>query len=141
MITNLEYTSDGVGEGIFKSEFFRDDMGSDEFIVYLKDESFLDYAEECIQHFNHMSKSMIDTICKKIIAYVRENEDFELPALEKSADILHYCWFGSIEVGYTKHKISYIIQGEGDWGDCLEVVIKGGQPVYVGAEYVDNDWS
>ena len=141
MIAHLEYYEDGVGEGTFKSRFFRDDTGSDEFTVYLKDESFLAYAEECIQHFNNMPEAMIDTVCEKIIAYVRECEDFALPVLEKPADILKYCWFGSIEIGYPKHGISYIMQGEGDWGEYFEVIIKGGRPVYAGTEYDDADWS
>ena len=141
MIENLEYYEDGTGEGIFKSRFFRDETGSDEFTVYLKDETFRDYAEECIQHFNEMSESMIDAVCEKIIAYVRNDEDFDLPALEKPTDILKYCWFGSLEIGYPEHGIAYVIQGEGDWGDSFEVIIKNGQPVYAGTEYLYEDWS
>jgi TPR repeat protein len=79
--------------------------------------------------------------------YIRGNvvkqdcEDFDFPELEKTTDILNYCGFGSLEIGYPKHRISYVIQGEGDWGEYFEVIIKDSIPVYAGAEYSYEDWS
>lgn len=142
MIQNLEYDEEGIGEGTFKSRYFRDDMGEDEFTVYFKGKSFLGYAEECVQHFNALPESVINDICQKIIEYVQQDyEDFPLPAFGKPTEILNYCGFGSLEIGYPKHGIAYVIQGEGDWGDSFEVIIKNGQPVYAGTEYLYEDWS
>ena len=138
----FSYAPDGIGEGSFKSGYFKDDMGGNEFTVYIKDKSFQSYAEECIQHFNTLSESVINDICQKIVTYVEQDcEDFDLPELEKTTDILNYCGFGSLEIGYPKHRISYVIQGEGDWGEYFEVIIKDSIPVYAGAEYSYEDWS
>ena len=138
----FNYAPDGIGEGIFKSRYFRDDMGGDEFLVYIFSKDYAKYAEKCVQHFNSLPESVINDICQMIIDYVKQDyEDFPLPAFGKPTEILNYCGFGSLEIGYPKHGISYVIQGEGDWEDSFEVIIKNGQPVYAGTEYLYEDWS
>ncbi|MBR1553844.1 MAG: hypothetical protein IJ644_00450 [Oscillospiraceae bacterium] len=135
----FNYAPDGIGEGIFKSRYFRDDMGEDEFLVYIFSKNYAKYAEECIQHFNALPESVINDICQMIIDYVKQDyEDFSFPAFGKPTEILNYCGFGSLEIGYPKHGISYVIQGEGDWGEMIGFVVTEDTVTYVGKNYLPN---
>ena len=141
LIENLHYSEDGIGEGIFKSRFFRDDMGNDEFLVYIFSKDYADYAEKCIQHFNQLSDEIINVICYHIIKSAEKNQHnpaFQLPKLEKNTDILNYCWFTAMIVSIPgdTSKASYIIEGEGDWGEVVGFVVTEDTVTYVGSDYL-----
>lgn len=117
-------------EGTFISRFFRNDEGN-ELVVCLRNGDIIDYAEKCIEHFNSLSDDMIDKICKGIIESCEEEYE-----LKNVRDILEYCWFTSMAVDVPEDdKISYVIEGEGDWGEVVGFVIKDGNLAYVGADY------
>lgn len=121
-------------EGTFTSRIFRNE-NSAEMLIYFNS---LDYAEDCIKHFNSMSDDMIDEICHGLIesCHLSDDEDFELPELENVRDILEYCWFTSMTVDVPENDgISYVIEGEGDWGEVVRFVIKNGNLAYVGDEF------
>lgn len=132
----------GSWEGTFKSEFFKNDDGGQQLSVYAENSSAKKYAEKCVTEFNSLPENTISDICKGIIESVEENaeENFELPEMAKPADILQYCWFTAIYVSVPKdeNQISYIVEGEGDWGEVIGFVIKDSQLAYVGADYFDN---
>ncbi|MBO5104279.1 MAG: hypothetical protein J6B74_04365 [Ruminococcus sp.] len=122
-------------EGIFTSRIFRNE-NSAEMLIYFNS---LDYAEDCIEHFNSLSDDVIDEICYGLIESCHEdygvNEDFELPEIENVREILEYCWFTSMIVDIPEDDgISYVIEGEGDWGEVVGFVIKNGSLAYVGAD-------
>ena len=140
---NFNYDSEGIGEGIFKSRFFRDDMGGDEFLVYIFNSSYAEYAETCVKHFNALSDEIINVICYHIIQSAKQdnqNPAFVLPELEKNTDILNYCWFTAMIVSIPgdASKASYIIEGEGDWGEVIGFVVTEGVVTYVGKNYLPN---
>ena len=77
---NWVHLEDGVCEGSFKSNFFRDDEGGDELNVYLKSPDLTECAEKCVEAFNNLAESEINEICKKIVSCAKEsdiNEEFE----------------------------------------------------------------
>lgn len=117
-------------EGTFTSRFFRSDEGN-ELVVCLRNGDIIDYAEKCIEHFNSLSDEMIDKICEGIIESCEEEYE-----LKNVRDILEYCWFTSMTVDVPEDdKISYVIEGEGDWGEVVGFAIKDGDLAYVGADY------
>lgn len=120
-------------EGTFTSRIFRNE-NSAEMLIYFNS---LDYAEDCIEHFNSLSDDVIDEICHGLIESCHlSDEDFELPELENVRDILEYCWFTSMTVDVPEDDgISYVIEGEGDWGEVVGFVIKNGILAYVGVDY------
>lgn len=119
-------------EGTFTSRIFRNE-NSAEMLIYFNS---LDYAEDCIEHFNSMTDDIIDEICQRIIKSLKLiGADFELSEFENVRDILNYCWFTSMTVDVTEDDgISYVIEGEGDWGEVVGFVIKNGSLAYVGAD-------
>lgn len=119
-------------EGTFTSRIFRNE-NSAEMLIYFNS---LDYAEDCIEHFNSMTDDIIDEICQRIIKSLKLiGADFELSEFENVRDILNYCWFTSMTVDVTENDgISYIIEGEGDWGEVVGFVIKNGSLAYVGTD-------
>lgn len=124
-------------EGTFTSKFFKNE-DSYELSVYMENSSLIDYAEKCIEHFNSLSDNVIDEICHGLIksCHLSDDEDFELPELENVRNILEYCWFTSMTVDVTENDgISYVIEGEGDWGEVVGFVIKNGNLAYVGDEF------
>jgi len=140
---HFNYDANGVGEGKFTSTFFRDDRGNDEFLVYIFNNAYEDYAETCVKHFNALSPELINVICYHIIKSARENNrkrDFVLPMLEKNTDILDYCWFKAMIVSIPgdKSKASYIIEGEGDWGELIGFVVIEDVLTYIGKDYLPN---
>lgn len=94
-------------------------------------------AEKCVEAFNSLPQDTITEICKEIIVCAEQGgiaEDFELPELEKPTDILEYCWFIAL---YALGENSYIVEGEGDWGEVIGFVIKNGRLIYTGVDYTD----
>lgn len=128
----------GIAGGSFKSKIFKNDS-TDELSICLRNLSLADYAEKCIEHFNFMHENMVDEICRGIIKCCEQggiSEDFELPEIEKAKDILEYCWFFELTVDIPENdEISYLVEGEGDWGEIIGIVIKNGSLAYVGADY------
>lgn len=140
LIKNLEKISpdEEIMEGDFKSFIFKGEDDNNEFSIYIRNSSLVDYAEKCIEHFNSLPDDMIDEICHGLIesCHLSDDEDFELPELENVRDILEYCWFGSMTVDVPEDdEISYIIEGEGDWGEAVGFVIKNSTLAYVGDDY------
>ena len=139
----FNYAPDGIGEGTFKSRYFRDNMGSDEFLVYIFSKDYAKYAEKCVQHFNSLPDNVINVICYHIIESAKQNlhnPGFVLPELEKNTDILNYCWFKAMIVSIPgdDSKASYIMQGEGDWGEMIGFVVTEDTVTYVGKNYMPN---
>lgn len=120
-------------EDTFTSRIFRNE-NSAEMLIYFN--SF-DYAEDCIEHFNSMPDDMIDEICQRITKSLQLiGADFEFSEFENVRDILDYCWFTSMTVDVPENDgISYVIEGEDDWGEVVGFVIKNGILVYVGVDY------
>lgn len=139
LIKNLEKIAPDseIMEGDFKSRIFSGEDGN-ELSVYLRNESLAEYAEKCIEHFNSLSDDMIDEICHGIIesCHLSDDEEYELPELENVREILEYCWFNSMAVDIPQNEeISYLIEGEGEWGEAVGFVIKDSTLAYVGVDY------
>lgn len=128
--------------GNFKSRFFRNEKGN-ELSVYIKDLSLIEYTEKCIEHFNSMSDNMIDEICDCIIEEYNEladsgmNNDFVLPKLESIRDILNYCRFIDFSAYSEYEGLTYLVAGDGDWGQNIGFIVENGKVSYVGSEYFD----
>lgn len=136
IIKNLELISpdEETLEGTFTSNFFRNE-DSNELLVCIENSSLIEYAEKCIEHFNSLSDDMIDQICHGLIESCHlSDEDFELPELENVRDILEYCWFTAL-AAIEDDGISYVIEGEGEWGETVGFVIKNDNLAYVGVDY------
>lgn len=138
IIKNIIVVDDeGTLEGTFTSKIFPNDE-TQEMTVYIRNKSLMDYAEKCINHFNNMPDSVIDEICHWLIesCHLSDYDDFELPELENVRDILNYCWFTTLYVNKSENDgISYTVEGEGDWGEIVGIVIKNGSLAYVGQDY------
>ena len=139
---NWLYQEDGVCEGSFKSNFFRDDEDGDELSVYVQSPNLTECAEKCVEAFNNLTESEINEICKEITSCAKEsgtNEEFELPAIDNALDILNYCWFTSLYVNMLskEDEIAYVVEGEGDWGEIIGFAVKNNKVIYVGADYFD----
>lgn len=133
---------EGVCEGVFKSNFFRNDENGDILSVGVKSPDMLECAEKCVEAFNNLAESEIKEICKGIINCVKESgteEGFELPTPENALDILNYCWFTILYVNMLsmEDEISYVVEGEGEWGDVIGFVMHNNKVIYVGTDYFD----
>ena len=136
------HQEEGVCEGSFKSKFFRDDENGDELSVYVQSPDLAECAEKCVEAFNNLTESEINEICKEIINCAKEggiNKEFELPALDNALDILNYCWFIDLYVNMLskEDEISYVVTGEGDWGEVIGFVVNNNKVIYVGIDYFD----
>lgn len=132
LIKNLEKIApdEEILEGTFISKVFMND-NTDELVICLRNGDITDYAEKCIEHFNSLSDDVIDQICKGIIESCEEEYD-----LESARDILEYCWFCDMAVDVPESDgISYVVGGEGEWGEVVGFVIKDGALAYVGVDY------
>ena len=117
-------------EGTFTSSFFSND-GDNELVVSIRNGDIIDYAEKCIEHFNSLSDDVIDKICEGIVESCEE--EYEIISVR---DILDYCWFYDMTVDVPENDgISYVIGGEGDWGETVGFVIENGSLVYVGIDF------
>ena len=138
IIKNLELIApdEEIMEGTFISNFFHNE-DVNELSVCIRNGEIIDYAEKCIEHFNSLSDDVIDEICHGLIESCHlSDEDFELPELENVRKILEYCWFTSMTVDVPEdNRISYVIEGESDWGEVVGFVIKNGSLAYVGVDY------
>ncbi|MDE5862475.1 MAG: hypothetical protein K2H28_09825 [Ruminococcus sp.] len=137
IIKNIIVVDDnGTLEGTFTSEIFPNE-DTQEMTIYIRNKSLMDYAEKCINRFNSMSDDMVDEICRRIIKNLQFiGADFELSEFENVRDILNYCWFTTMIVDTPKNDgISYIIEGEGEWGEVIGFVIKNGSLEYVGSDF------
>ncbi|MDE6798400.1 MAG: hypothetical protein K2J36_10400 [Ruminococcus sp.] len=145
MIENLSLFAPGeeIMEGTFRSRIFKDG-DDDRLFVYFDSINIKDYAEKCIEHFNNMSDEMIDLICSGIIKCAElggVNEEFELPELENVRDILKYFWCTNLEIGMPERdEIAYIIDGEGEWGEAINIVVRGNRVLYVGYDFGASPW-
>lgn len=136
------HQEEGVCEGSFKSDFFRDDENGDELSVYVQSPNLAECAEKCVEASNNLTESEINEICKEIISCAKEsgiNEEFESPALDNALDILNYCWFTALYVNMLskEDEIAYVVEGEGDWGEVIGFVVKNNKVSYVGIDYFD----
>lgn len=137
IIKNIIVVDDnGTLEGTFTSEIFPNDE-TQEMTIYIRNKSLMNYAKKCINHFNSMPDSMIDEICRRIIKNLKFiGADFELSEFENVRDILNYCWFTAMAVDIPENEeISYLIEGEGEWGEIVGIVVKNGSISYVGDNY------
>lgn len=140
MIENLKPFAPGekIMEGTFISRIFKND-GDDRLFVLLDNDTIKEYAEKCIEHFNNMPDEMIDLICSGIIKCAEVGgleEDFELPELENVRDILKYCWFTSLSVSIPEgDEIAYAVEGEGEWGESIDILVRGNKVLYVGYDF------
>ncbi|MDE6365568.1 MAG: hypothetical protein K2L86_15125 [Lachnospiraceae bacterium] len=135
------HQEEGCCEGIFKSTFFRDDEDGDELSIGVQSPDLSECAEKCVEAFNNLTESQILQICKEIISCAQEcgDEEFELPELDHALDILKYCWFTTVYVNMLskEDEISYVVEGEGDWGNVIGFAVKNNQVIYVGTDYFD----
>lgn len=128
-------------EGVFNGSFFHDEDGS-ELSIYIESSELTDYAEKCVASLNSLSDETIDDICRGLIKCADEgglDEEFELQRSDDVRDILNYCWFTAVYVSRPEDdsEVSYVVEGEGDWGEVAGFVIKDGKAVYVGVDYLD----
>ena len=135
---NWIHKEDEVWEGVFKSSIFHDEEDISELSIGIENASLADYAEKCVNSLNTMPEQMVIEICKGIIECA-EQEQFKIPKLDSPLDILKYCWFTTVYVGTPNREnlISYVVEGEGDWGEVIGFAIENNQLVYVGVDYYD----
>ena len=140
MIKNLKKIApdEEILEGDFISTFFQNE-DCNELSVYIKNGDIIDYAEKCVEHFNSLSDDVIDEICHGLVESCNlSDEEFDLLELEDVREILEYCWFYELIVDVPENDgISYVVGGEGGWGEAVGFVIKDGKLVYVGMDYED----
>lgn len=137
-----------IWSGTFSSAFFRNENGSTEMEVCIDDGSVAEYAEKCIDSFNSLSEDIIPEICKGILRCMKkEHAGAFLKRFRFRRDpqkILAHCYFANIYINppEDENKISYIVEGEGDWDDVIGFVINDGKLVYVGTDYLnERNWS
>ena len=138
MIQWLNKQKDG-WEGIFKSEFFRNEDNQQE--LFISAECPVDdaYVNQAVNAFNALSEEKIHEICKGIIRLAEqggENEDFALPALETPEDILEYCWFTTLYICLDNITV---LEGEGDWGEVIGIVWENNKIIYIGTDYLNPE--
>lgn len=124
-------------EGVFRSNIFLNDAEEPELSIFIESPAIADYAEKCVESLNDLPDSAISDICDGIIKAAEEcGDEYEL---DDPRDILKSCWFTAVYVNVPEDEddITYIVEGEGDWGEVVGFVIKNGEPVYVGTEYMD----
>ena len=136
------HQEEGVCEGVFKSRFFHDEDGNDELNIAVKSPDLMECAEKCVEGLNSLTESQISEICRGIIDCAREiDEDgeIELPDAAHGTDILEQCWFTMLYVNmlHREDEVSYVLEGEGDWGDVIGVVVNNGKVAYVGVDYFE----
>ncbi len=137
LIKNLENIApdEEILEGTFTSNIFQNEDGN-ELSICIRNGEMIDYAEKCVEHFNSLPDDVIDEICHGLIESCHlADEDFELPELENVREIFEYCWFTAMAVDVPEDDgISYVIEGEGDWGEVVGFVIKNGSLAYIGCD-------
>ncbi|MBR1528834.1 MAG: hypothetical protein IJ642_06000 [Oscillospiraceae bacterium] len=122
-------------EGIFKSEFFRNEDNQNELFLCAECPVDDNYINHSVNNFNAISENRIQEICQEIIRLAQEggeNEEFILPELENPEEILEYCWFTTLYINQDK---TVILEGEGDWGEVIGIVFKNNKIIYIGTEY------
>lgn len=138
---NWQNKEDTSWEGIFTSKFFCNDKNNHELSIAIQDESVADYAEKCVESFNSLTDDTIDKICKGIIKCAKHSgdEDFKSREFNDPRDILEYCWFTMVYVGVPQNPshISYVVEGEDDWGEEVGFAVKNDKLAYVGVDYFD----
>ena len=139
---NWLHMEDGYCEGCFKAVFFRDDENGDELTVMAKSPELRAGAEKCVEALNGLTDSQIDEICKSIINHLKENgmdEEFDLSQLDDFRGILNCCWFTTLYVNMLSEEdeTDYVLEGEGDWGDVIGIVVNNGKLIYVGNDYFE----
>ncbi len=138
MIKNLKKIApdEEILEGDFISTFFQNE-DCNKLSVYIKNGDIIDYAEKCVEHFNSLSDDVIDEICHGLVESCNlSDEEFDLLELEDVREILEYCWFYELIVDVPENDgISYVVGGEGGWGEAVGFVIKDGKLAYVGDNY------
>lgn len=131
---------DDMWEGSFQSRILRNEANQPELFICIQNPDDADYAQQCVEHCNTLTDSVLDAICMGLMKCAAKGgmeEDFELPELDNVRDILQYCWFTTLYADNSGNGISYIAEGEGEWGEVIGFVIRGGELVYVGTEYFE----
>lgn len=137
---NWHNKEDSSWEGSFTSRFFCDDENGHELSIGIENSSLADYAEKCVQSFNSLPDDVIDKLCTKIIKCAKRGDDeFKHRSFDNVRDILKYCWFTMVYVGAPKNpnQASYVVEGEGEWGEEIGFAVKNDKLVYVGVDYFD----
>lgn len=133
--------SDEAWEGQFTSSVFRNEDGG-ELAIYIEHFSIADYAQRCVDFINSMPDEMTDEICRGLIRCAEEdceNENFELPELAGCRDILGNIFFTEVYVSVPEDDgISFMLVGEGGWGEIAGVVVRNGRVVYIGKDCFDK---
>ncbi len=134
---------DDMWEGSFQSRFFRNEANQTEMFICIQNPDAAAYAERCAEHFNALPEAVIDTLCMRIMKCAAQGgiaEEFELPEITDAREILQYCWFTTLyaEMPEEEGEISYIAEGEGEWGEVIGFVIRNSKLAYVGVDYFDT---
>lgn len=113
-----------------------------EMFVYVQKRNLADYAEQCVLSLNNLHESVIREICKGIIKCAEEggiNRSFVMPQINDVTEILNHCWFTAVYVQQPKDRSlsSYVVEGEGEWGEVIGFVIENGRLAYVGVDYME----
>lgn len=135
------HTQEHYHEGEFLSAFFCNGEGDHRLGVIVDNPSFYGYAERCVGAFNKLSKDTITDICKGIIKCAKKcgmKEGRDIPKMKDPTDIINYCWFETLSPEEKKDNksVTFAIEGEGEWGECIGFVISNGKVVYVGDDCV-----
>lgn len=120
-------------EGIFHSEFFRNEDNEQTLFVCLAHASAADYAQKCVEHLNALPETVLHTICEEIARCAGQK-------LTDAEEILHDCWFTTlyVPVPEEEQQSTYLLEGEGEWGETIGFVIRNNQLVYVGTDYFEQ---
>jgi len=138
MIQWLNKQKDG-WEGIFHSEFFRNEDNQQELFISAESPVDDEYVNQAVSTFNALPEDKIQEICKGIIRLAQqggENEEFILPDLENPEEILEYCWFTTLYINQNK---TIILEGEGDWGEVIGIVFENNKIIYIGTDYFNPE--
>ena len=119
-------------ECTFKSGVFRNRGGESRIEIYFDEE--WDFAAKCAEHIRTMPDDMIEKICSGILNQYNNQTERTLPGLEKTTDILQYCFFEDADVYYNDDEIpAYILRGTTEWGSRLYITVKGSKILFVGS--------
>ncbi|MBR1443426.1 MAG: hypothetical protein IJ583_07830 [Firmicutes bacterium] len=129
-------------EGTFESNIFHNEDDEPELSIGIENSSLADYAEKCVVSLNTLQEQVINEICEGITECAKQggiDGNFELPENDNVLDILKYCWFSMVYVGTPESDdlISYVVEGEGEWGEVIGFAIENDKVVYVGVDYLE----
>lgn len=150
MINNLKKCEYGKNLFVYEGNF--DSNEWEQMDIIIDEEKDIEYAENCIRHFENMSEEMKQNMCGALIRYcerfrefaIEADDDFEVPEIQQVEDILNYVYFSTIHVEDTEGNsiIGYSIEGSCDWEveHGLQIIIRDKDILYVGACEGVNVW-